>query len=361
MKIAILQPIIPHYRETLFKRLNKVFDIDLFIYKNQNDMKKNNFQNADLDYSHLNSFQFLGALIYNFFPLMNPKYKVLILPGEIRSLSTWILLFLGKFTSKKIILWGHGISVKNYIEEEKKLLPIRVVFHKLADHIWLYTEKEKDIWSKYIDKDKITALNNSIDTKKILRLPVLNKEEMKKKYKISTNLNIIYCARFTANRRIDLMLEVIKKVEDKDIGFIIIGEGEYKPDFSNYKNVYDFGAVYDEDIKHELFTIADLYFQPAWTGLSIIEAMAYGKPILTFKRSENLLQCVEYGYIKPWVNGFIGKSVNELIEFIDNIAKEKLYNLQKSTKNFSKLNFGIERMVENAENSIKGLMNETHH
>jgi glycosyltransferase involved in cell wall biosynthesis len=355
-KIAILQPLIPHYRETFFKELNKKFNIDLFIYENDDDLKSNNFKNADLNYTQLKSFQFFGILIYNFFPLLHPKYKVLILPGEIRSLTTWILLFVGKLTSKKIILWGHGISARNYLEEENKLLSIRVIFHKFADHIWLYTEKEKAIWSKYIDANKITALNNTIDTKKILSLPKLNKEEMKIKYKISTKLNLIYCARFTTNRRIDLMLEVMKSVEDKDIGFIIIGEGENKPDFSKYEKVYDFGAVYDEDIKHELFTIADLYFQPAWTGLSIVEAMAYGKPIVTFERSDSILQCVEYSYIENEKNGFLAKNIDDMVLYLENMNRNMLSELQKSTKEYTKSNLGIEGMIYNATNSIKGLV-----
>jgi len=355
MKLAILQPLIPHYREDFFKRLNKEFDIDLFVYTNQNVVEKDNFKNATLAYSKLGSLQLFGVLIYNFFPLLHPKYKVLILPGEIRSLTTWILLFVGKLTSKKIILWGHGISVKNYIKEEKELLPIRILFHKLADHIWLYTEKEKAIWSKYINVNKITALNNTIDTKKILNLPFLNKQEIKDKYKIFTKLNLIYCARFTANRRIDLMLEVIKSVKDEDIGFIIIGEGENKPDFSKYEKVYDFGAVYDEDIKHELFTIADLYFQPAWTGLSIVDAMAYGKPILTFKRSNEVLQCVEYSYIQQGVNGFIANDVDEIIDYIENVTEDKLLNLQQSTLKFIESNLSIETLVNNATFGIRRL------
>lgn len=358
MKIAILQPIIPHYREVFFKRLNKVFDVDLFIYKNQNDIKKNNFQNANLSYSQLNSFQFFGALFYNFFPLVNPKYKMLILPGEIRSLSTWILLFLGKFTSKKIILWGHGISIKNYIEEEKKLLPIRVVFHKLADYIWLYTEKEKEIWSKYIDKKKITALNNTIDIESIVNLPKLDKKLMKQKYKVHTKLNLIYCARFTANRRIDLMLKLIKVVENEDIGFIIIGEGDHKPDFSMYKNVYDFGSVYDLKKKNELFSIADMYFQPAWTGLSIVEAMAFSKPVLTFERSQNVLQCVEYSYITNNKNGYIFKDVEELVDFIQTVSSSEIEQLQATAKKYAISSLSINSMMNHAEKELRKYMLE---
>lgn len=355
MRIGILQPLIPHYREEFFKGLNKAFDIDLYIYQKQKDIEKDKFENSMLGSKYLNSFHFSSIFIYNFIPLLNLKYKVLILPGEIRSISTWLLLLIGKLSSIKIILWGHGISNERYLKEEKKLLSIRILFHKLADHIWLYTEKEKEIWSKYIDKEKITALNNTIDIKTILNLSKLDKESMKKKYQINTKLNLIYCARFTANRRIDLMLRLIQELEDQDIGFIIIGEGEYKPDFSSYKNVYDFGSIYDLKKKNELFCMSDLYFQPAWIGLSIVEAMAFGKPVLTLERSQDIMHGVEYSYLRHGINGFIGKDLDDVIFFIKNISKNELEELQGKTRIFAKRYLNIENMINNAEVSLKRL------
>lgn len=352
MKIAILQPLVPHYREVLFDEINKEIDTDIHVYKKQSHFEKHNMKQGALNVQKLSSFNFLGAMVYNFFPLISPKYKILVLPGEIRSLSTWLLLLLGKLTSKKIILWGHGISVKNYLQEEKKLLPIRVFFHRLADHIWLYTEKEKEIWSNYIDPNKITALNNTIDTSVIFKQKTLSRELLKEKYQIATGLNLIYCARFTANRRIDLMVELIKKLKNKDIGLIVIGDGEYKPDFSEFEHVYDFGAIYDDAIKHELFTVVDVYFQPAWTGLSIVEAMAYGKPILTFKRSEDILQCVEYSYIEHMRNGYIANNLEDLIEFIETVTLDEINSLSSGAKKYAESFLSMEKMVSRAKNSL---------
>lgn len=356
MKIGILQPLYPHYRESFFKKLSTLYNINLFSYHKSEILKKSGFNHSDLEEQYLSNIMIANKIrIYNFLPLLKREYDVIVLPGEINSLSTWILLIIHKFSPVKIILLGHGISIRNYLKEEKKLSTIRVLFHKLSDHIWLYTENEKMIWSKYIDKNKITALNNTIDTEKILNLPLLNKEAVKKKYDISTTLNLIFCARFTPDRRIDLMIEAIKKTEKKNIGFIIIGDGQDKPDFSNYSNVYDFGAVYNEKMKHELFTIADLYFQPAWTGLSIVEAMAYGKPILTFKRSLKVLQCVEYSYIHDNINGKIFSDLDTFIDYISKINVHDITKLSQTTQDYVKKYLSVEFMVNNVQKSLKEL------
>lgn len=352
MKIAVVQGIIPHYREEFFLELSKIHDIDIYLYEKSNKNSSKNMKLSSIEVKELNSKIIKNKLIYFDFIHLLKNYKTIILPANMRLISVWIILILGKFLNKKIILWGHGISVKNYLNEEKKLNPIRVFFHKLASHIWLYTEKEKSIWSKYINSFRVTALNNSIDTSKIINLPKLDKIYLKKMYNINTKINLIYCARFTQNRRIDLMLELIEKVKDKDIGFIIIGEGDYKPDFNKFKNVHDFGAIYEDAIKHELFTIADFYYQPAWTGLSIVEAMAFQKPIITFKRSKDILQCVEYDYIINKYNGFIVNTNEEIIEIILKIDDEEITLLRKNCKETVLNKLNINQMVKNALKSF---------
>ena len=122
-------------------------------------------------------------------------------------------------------------------------------------------------------------------------------------------------------------IETIKQLNTEKYGFIIIGAGKNKPDFSLYNNVYDFGAIYDTNIKRELFYIADLYFQPGWVGLSIVEAMAYGKPICTFIRSEETKQCVEYSYIENNTNGLIFTNIDDCITRISQLTNDEIKQL----------------------------------
>lgn len=52
------------------------------------------------------------------------------------------------FHRKQIILWGHGISVKRYLAEEKKCNWLLRFMISMSDGVWLYTDKEVDFSTK---------------------------------------------------------------------------------------------------------------------------------------------------------------------------------------------------------------------
>ena len=355
-RIAFLYPRISHYREEFFEYFISNYNTDIYVYESIKKSKNNNFQVSSILTKKLNSISFFSKFtIFNFLPLLHPKYKIIILSAEMRLLPIWILLIFAKLTSKKTILWGHGISIYNYLEEEKKLNSFRVFFHRLADHIWLYTEKEKKIWENYLTKSKLTALNNTINIEDIMKNKKLNKSLLKVKYNIATDINFIYSARFSMlERRTDLLVKIIESLNKKKYGFIIIGDGVYKPDFSMYDNVYDFGTVYDSKKKNELFQLADLYLQAGWIGLSCNEALAYGKPVLTFKRSSKVLQCVEYSYLNN-KNSYIANNMQDMLLFINTLDDEKIKDYQINSRLYAKNHLQMGTMINNAKVSLDKL------
>lgn len=351
--IAILYPRIAHYREDYFNQLSKYYKFDIYTYINEEENKKNNFSVSNIKTINLKSFTILKRLrLFNFLPFLQKKYKIIILIAEMQIIPTWIILLLSKLLGKKTILWGHGISMHSYIEEEKSLKPERVFYHKLANYVWLYTEKEKSIWSNYIDKENITSLNNTINIKKILEQEKLSKKILKEKYNIHSPITLIFCARFSLyERRADLLLKIIEKLDSEKFSFVIIGDGKFKPDFKKFPNVYDFGVVYDDNLKNELFNLSDLYIQPGWIGLSCNEALAYGKPILTFKRTKEIKQCVEYAYLNK-NNSFLAEDFSQMIKFLNNLTESEIKKLQNGAKKYAEDNLKLETMVENSKNSL---------
>ena len=306
--IVHLQPIIPHYREGFFSLLGKRSKQDIYIYEDVKDAKKSSFNIVgDAKYKQMPAMMSKGGvLLYNPFKLLKTDYDALVLMLNFTHVTTWLLLFTKFLHRKKIILWGQGISVRRYLKEEKRPDWKLNLMISLADGVWFYMDKEKEQWHKLFPKKPMVALHNTLTgvDDMVKYVPKISVEELKEKYRIKQKVVFIFCARFTANRRVDFLLETINHLDSKKYGFVIIGAGDSKPDFSNFDNVYDFGAVYDTAVKRELFALSDIYFQPGWVGLSIVEAMAYGKPIFTFERSAETLQCVEYSYIHNGENGF---------------------------------------------------------
>lgn len=358
MKIAILQPTIPFYREDFFNNLKKILSVDIYTYKKSDIVRKEHTKISSIKHIEVSNLYWKTFLLYNPFPFLSKKnhYDILVLMLNKTHITTWILLLTKFLHRKKIIVWGQGISVKRYLKEENKPDILLKMQMKLADGVWLYMDKEYKQWTNILKSKPIVALNNTITgINEILKYKG-NKNYFKNKYKIKENVIFIFCARFESSyRRTDLLLEIIKRLDSNKYGFIIIGDGKNKPDFTPYNNVYDFGTVYDVTKKQELFTVADLYLQPGWVGLSVVEAMAYGLPICTFIRSEETKQCVEYSYIVDGVNGLIFRNIEDCIYRISSLSNEAILNMGKeSFKKASMLT--PEKMSENAISVIREIM-----
>lgn len=354
-RIAILQPIIPHFRKEFFSRLHEHHETDIYLYENIEQARKDSFEISSIPYRDIPHFQIKGVLIYNPFCLFSKHYDSFVLMLHFAHLTTWILLLTKLLHRKKIILWGQGISVKRYLQEEKHPDWKLKWMMKLADGAWIYTEKEAKLWKEIFPHKPIVALNNTISQVDTLikQRPVANKEVLKSQYGILEERVLIFCARFeNPYRRIDLLIDAIEKLDKKRFGFIIIGDGKLKPDFSAYSNVHDFGKLYDESIKSDLFTIADIYFQPGWVGLSIVEAMAYGKPIFTFKRTEDTKQCVEYAYIIPHYNGIIFEDIEECIKQITHLSDSDIQTLGRNALEYAQQHLSMKHMVIQALSNL---------
>ena len=376
-RIAILQPEIPHYRTEFFSLLRERVDgLDLFTYNLRENVKKSGFC-VGMESIYISNIEKKGILIYDPWRLLSKQYDTLVLMLHFAHFTTWLLLLTKWLHRKRIILWGQGISVKRYLKESKKPDWKLKWQMALADGVWIYEEPEAKQWQAIFPKKPIVALNNTLTgVEEMLRTaelydtlryemeqnayenPNVNKngnkkvdvlQEIKKKWGITQEVVLMFCARFENNyRRTDLLVEVIERLDARKYGFIIVGDGKNKPDFTKYKNVYDQGAVYDKDIKRELFSIADIYFQPGWVGLSIVEAMAYGKPIFTFKRSEKTLQCVEYCYIENGKNGLLFDSMEDCLQKINALTKKRILEMGESARELVKEKLTPKQMCEHA-------------
>ncbi|MDE1191346.1 MAG: glycosyltransferase [Arachidicoccus sp.] len=348
-RLTILQPIVPHYRDMFFEGLLQEFDIvDIYCYETID--KNSAFKNSvAIDTKQIKSFYVGPFLFYNPFTLLKSKSKTLVLMLNFGHITTWMLLLTKWIHRKRIILWGQGISVKRYLSEEKKRdfkLKWMIAF---SDGDWIYTEKEAALWKQCFPKKQIVSLNNTLKCSYETKLSASAIKELKKKYGIVQNKILIFSARFeNPYRRVDLLLDAIKQLPQDQIGFIIIGGGSLKPDFSVYKNVYDFGKLYDDGIKKELFSIADIYFQPGWVGLSIVEAMSYSLPIFTFKRTDNIKQCVEYAYIIDRYNGLLFDNLENFLQSVQTISNEEIKHMGENALQYAKNNLTIKNMVNRA-------------
>lgn len=365
IRIAHLQPLVPHYREAFFARLGeKAGQQDIYTFERPKDSKAQEFLIGKTCQTYLPSRRRGALLLYDPRPFLRGHYDALVLMLHFGHLTTWLLLLTKWLHRRKIVLWGQGISVKRYLQEERKPdWKLRLMI-ALADGVWLYMEKECEQWQRVFPNKPMVALCNSLTGVEQMTTyrSDLSVAELKRKYNITQRRVLIFCARFESTyRRVDLLVETIKRLDPENFAFVIIGAGRNKPDFSPFPNVYDFGAVYDTDVKRELFTLADIYYQPGWVGLSIVEAMAYGKPIFTFVRSNETFQCVEYSYIRHGWNGMLLNDISQAVNVIRSCSAEELETMGNNARDYVQHNLSVDQMASRGMKVVEAVVNKHKH
>lgn len=357
-RIAFLQPEVPHYREEFFQRLAKECEtMDVYVYNSFEQTRKHGFwlsqdKNA-FSVKVVGNWNMHEVLVYNPLPFCSNQYDTLVLMLHFAHLTTWLLLLTKWLHRKKIILWGQGISVKRYLKESKVPDWRLKWLLALADGAWIYEEPEARQWQAIFPKKPIVALHNTLTGVEEMCLDNNANVNANPNLNIDVNQNekvvFIFCARFDNDyRRPELLVETIERLNPEKYSFIIIGDGKNKPDFSRYSNVNDFGSVYDEKKKRELFALADAYFQPGWVGLSIVEAMAYGKPVFTFRRTKQTLQCVEYCYIEEGKNGLIFDDMDDCLHQITSLSKEQMHQMGEQARQMVCQQLTVRQMTQRA-------------
>jgi len=149
-------------------------------------------------------------------------------------------------------------------------------------------------------KEKLTGIVNGIDTEhftpssdKLLEFPfntltqkALNKKAYLKKTKFKGIKKplFIFIGRFTGQKGINLLIEVLPKIASKDCNIAILGDGEeqyqiqIKEMASGYPNIH-FEFTYNETLSHQMYASADFLLMPSLfepCGLNQLIAMRYG-------------------------------------------------------------------------------------
>lgn len=351
--VAILQPHIPHYREEFFSGMSKELEFELFSFKDVSRDRKH-LKEAAINYDLLKIVKLWRFKWYNPLKFLL-KYDMIIIPGELSYLTNWVLLFASFMFNKNIIIWGHGV---NYARSKPISFGYKLMYFLSSSAIF-YTEKEMRIYRKIFPNKKLSFLNNTIaiDTDIINEsYQKIGKDFLKNKHNIRHKKIFISCYRFTnLDRNDDELFKLIKgcQIKNMDIGFIIIGVGDLKPNFEGLNNVYDYGELYDDKVKLELFQLSDFYLQLGWTGLSIVEALAHKKPIVSIRRSKQTKQSVEYYYLRNKYNAVIINNISGFDEVLA-INEDELEQLSENAFLTYTRELQMKNMINNFIHHVNG-------
>jgi len=364
-RLAIVQPLIPHYRISLFERIARVPGIDPVVLADVRTKTQLNqyhegvgFKVRHLPWKNVGPFVFrpgLRALLQDVRP------DAVLFHGNPRDI---LLLRHMKWCRRSGIpfgVWGmfYRIGKRRLISEY-----LMARMGKLAKVVLCYGDRDRrEMLERGIDHRKIIPLYNSIDQHRIIaaRDGILPKDirEFRKAENLNGKKVIIQVVRLTKKKRVDFLVNAFARLRKRrsDVELILIGGGPLEKrtrrltqKLGIHRHVRFLGPVYDERQLALWYSVADVFAMATFLGLSVHHAMCYGVPVVTDDNPRT--QTAEFEVLQDGVNGFTYRSgdlddfCRKLCAILDNpewaarmsvAAKhriERTYTIERMTKRF---------------------------
>jgi len=312
-----------HYRSSIYKKMDKKLSCDFYIGNKVNSrIKKMNYQELSGFKKELKNIFLFGSLYWQIGAVRTifRGYNNYIMTGDIHCISTWLILLLSRFTSKKTILWTHGWYGRE--TNIKKL--IKKVFYGLSHHVLLYGNYARNLMiGEGFNPEKLQCIYNSLDYYSQIEVRKNLKESNIFKIKFGNDFPVLcYVGRIQKIKRLDILIESIVILRDKfqcPVNLVLVGEESEETfikksveDNNLTSNVWFYGPSYNEIEIGEIFFNSNLCVSPGNVGLTAIHSLTYGCPVLTHNNFKN--QMPEFEVIKPGVTGdfFIEDNIENL-------------------------------------------------
>ncbi len=306
IKVVLVQCVCPHYRVPVFKKLAEVVDLKLYYGKGEKKGALKNAENIE-GFKHQELFSIVVGfwfrdiyLRFVFFPtllfhLSQDRPEVIISEGITNIINLVFIWFYCKLCKVGLIVWDSGRRKEKPKSIFRKLIePLYVLILKQAKAIIAYGTVAKDYFlSLGIEAEKIFIAQNTIGVEKCLReLEKLRRdlrkiEEKRRTLSLENKKIILYVGALERRKKVENLIVVFEELkrEVPNIVLLIIGDGPERTRLERLVSVrkisdcFFIGEVI-EDIS-TYFLLCDIFVQPGWNSLAIIEAMAYGKPVVT--------------------------------------------------------------------------------
>lgn len=328
-KLCLIYNVAPKYREAIYCAIDREYDCDWYFGTIKNDIK-------EMDTSLLKNvtyYKTFGNPEKCFFKwgiirlLFKKKYKTFFCVPSTRSVSDWLFFWLAfnLFPKKKIYLWTHGWYGKESPREAK----MKLWLYRHATATFCYGDYACRLLEKEgIDKEKVIPIHNSLDydRQKTLR-ECISPSSVYADYFGNTNPTIIFIGRLTKVKQLDMLIDAIDALKQKGemYNLVFVGDGTESESLKSKvkslgleKQVWFYGACYDEKTNAELLYNADLCVAPGNIGLTAMHSLVFGTPAIS--HNDFKWQMPEFEAIKSGVTGdfFDRGSLLSLVECISN-------------------------------------------
>ncbi|MDA7870456.1 glycosyltransferase family 4 protein [bacterium] len=281
-----------HYRESVFHRIASDSRIDFTICCGQKSpyQKMRNFdpqpplkikwvKNFVVNITQMHFLVWQWGAITN---LIRTRPNVLILLGaDPHILSSFPLFFLAKILRVKVCWWSHAtLAGQGFLGRW-----LRLFFYQHADGILAYDEAGRLRLEKAgVEPSTMTTIWNCLND-----ADYELSSDSQQTAKDDRTIRVLYIGRLYRDKKMRLLLKAAAILKDRNVSLVvdIVGDGpelaatKEKSAALKLNDVVSFhGAKYDEDLA-QFLSNADIGVIPSWAGLSAIQYMAAGIPVIT--------------------------------------------------------------------------------
>lgn len=257
--------------------------------------------------------------VADFEPEIIHVFHTAFLPGIARVLK---ILFGIKF-----IITTHGSDL-SYLENDRRLIGLINDANRVVRYITAVSESTK---RRYLEmfgvklRRKTKVIMGGVNMANYTRNP-RKREEINKKYGLDGKKVVLFTGRLTENKGVKYLIRAAKDIKGT---ILIVGDGDEKENLEKLikseriKNVIMGGYINPSkaSLFHEFYERADVYVSPSvWEeplGLTILEAMAAGTPVVATKKG-GIVSVIKEGengfFIRARNSKQIADTVNMLLE-----------------------------------------------
>ncbi len=315
----------PHYREAVYRLIDKSFDCRFYFGDSvRGNIKKMHYDNFCGRVEELPVRWLFGNWCYyrNALSVLKDNSNIYILTGDMRNLSNWlILIWLRLFCpSKKGMLWTHGwYGKENWLKRA-----VSKAFYYLADAVCLYGNRAKQLMTNYgLPEQKLYVIHNSLDYDRQLQLRIGKLESNIYRQHFGNNQKVLlFIGRLTAVKQLDMLIRAIYQLPTYNL--VIVGDGPMRKQLELLANelevldrVWFYGQCYNETENATLIYNADLCVSPGNVGLTAIHSLMFGTPVLT--HNNFAYQMPEFESIIEGKTGvfFVQNDLDSMLQYIE--------------------------------------------
>jgi L-malate glycosyltransferase len=266
--------------------------------------------------------------------------------------------------SCRIGLWGHGANLQGDPSSLRERFKRQIA--KRADWWFGYTGMSLPLIERSgFPKDRITILNNSVDTKLLAamrqNIELADLNCLTAEFELLGNQVGVFVGSLYAEKRIDFMLEAAEKIHAAlpKFVFLIIGSGPMQAmveAFCQKNNWAKYIGVRKGQDKVNVLAMCSVMINPGLVGLGILDSFVCGVPMVT---TDCGLHSPEIAYLKNGENGLMtSNSIDDYVAAVvvllsDEAAIAKLqagcvasareYTVENMARNFTD---GVMRCLE---------------